>query len=255
MTVRRIAALLGLVIVSSPAWAGDGVLEINQACVAAGCFVGDGAGFPVTITASGSYRLTSNLVVPDANTSGIQFAVGGVSLDLGGFAIQGPTQCTGEPVTSCTPIGSGVGVSGEQRAHIHDGRVEGMGNIGIAAGGDARVWDVSVSNNGGIGINLSRGDSVRNSTVTFNGSSGIVGASGGGFGEVAGCTVRGNKLAGTQLTSGLVVDSRFQNNGTLGIGGSPAYKGNVVTGNTTPGVPSGDAIGCNAIDGTAVCPP
>ncbi|MDG2051443.1 MAG: hypothetical protein P8M78_14920 [Myxococcota bacterium] len=52
----RIALLtLGL---SSPALAVDGVLEINQACaVNTGCFSGDAAGLPVTITAAGSYRM------------------------------------------------------------------------------------------------------------------------------------------------------------------------------------------------------
>ena len=45
-----------------PALAVDGVLEINQACaVNTGCSTGDTAGFPVTISTSGSYRLTSNL--------------------------------------------------------------------------------------------------------------------------------------------------------------------------------------------------
>jgi hypothetical protein len=41
----------------------DGVLEINQACVSVGCFPGDLAGFPVTISSTGSYRLTSSLDV------------------------------------------------------------------------------------------------------------------------------------------------------------------------------------------------
>ncbi len=56
---------------TSPALAVDGVLEINQACADSGCFSGDGAGFPVIISAAGSYRLTSNLVVPNENTDGI----------------------------------------------------------------------------------------------------------------------------------------------------------------------------------------
>jgi hypothetical protein len=57
---------------ASPALAVDGVLEINQACaVNTGCFSGDAAGLPVTITAAGSYRLTGNLTVPDENTDGI----------------------------------------------------------------------------------------------------------------------------------------------------------------------------------------
>ena len=38
-----------------------GVFEIDQRCVAVGCFPGDFAGFPVTISSPGEYRLTSNL--------------------------------------------------------------------------------------------------------------------------------------------------------------------------------------------------
>ena len=55
--------------------AGEGVLEINQACaVNTGCFPGDTALFPVIIQgamAPGSYILTSNLVVPDPNTTAV----------------------------------------------------------------------------------------------------------------------------------------------------------------------------------------
>ena len=70
--MRRLMLLL-LFALATPALASDGVLEINQTCaVQTGCFPGDTAGFPVKITASGSYRLTGNLVVPDAFTSGIQ---------------------------------------------------------------------------------------------------------------------------------------------------------------------------------------
>ena len=41
----------------------DGVFEISQACVEFGCVPGDSAFFPVTISESGSYRLTSNIIV------------------------------------------------------------------------------------------------------------------------------------------------------------------------------------------------
>lgn len=47
---------LGAAALSSiPASASDGVLEINQTCaIQTGCFAGDTAGLPVTISASGS---------------------------------------------------------------------------------------------------------------------------------------------------------------------------------------------------------
>jgi hypothetical protein len=52
-----------LMMLVGPLLAGDGKLEINQSCIAVGCFPGDTAGFPVTITSSGSYLLTGNLEV------------------------------------------------------------------------------------------------------------------------------------------------------------------------------------------------
>lgn len=56
----RIAARLTLIVamLASPAYAVDGVREINQACAAGpGCFSGDTPGFPVEIHFLGSYRL------------------------------------------------------------------------------------------------------------------------------------------------------------------------------------------------------
>ena len=68
--------------------ASDGVLEINQTCaVQTGCFPGDTAGFPVTITEADrrSYRLTSDLVVPLPSNTGIYLHISSATLDLGGF--------------------------------------------------------------------------------------------------------------------------------------------------------------------------
>jgi hypothetical protein len=64
----------------------DGVLEINQTCaVNTGCFAGDTAGFPITINTQGSYVLTSNLDLPDVNTTGIEVTVGIVTIDMNGM--------------------------------------------------------------------------------------------------------------------------------------------------------------------------
>ena len=62
--------------------AGEGVLEINQACAVnpvTGCFSGDAPGFPVTIDGSAgrSYLLTGDLVIPDPDTSGISISASG----------------------------------------------------------------------------------------------------------------------------------------------------------------------------------
>jgi hypothetical protein len=53
--MRRSMLILLLLLFATPALAVDGVLEINQTCaVQTGCFSGDTAGFPVTISASGA---------------------------------------------------------------------------------------------------------------------------------------------------------------------------------------------------------
>ena len=59
LTVTMIAALTCI------GAASDGVIEINQArALQGGVTEGDTPGFPVTISQSGSYRLTGNLTVP-----------------------------------------------------------------------------------------------------------------------------------------------------------------------------------------------
>ncbi len=89
--------------VACVARAGDGRLEINQACVAAGCFAGDTPGFPVETQAKQSYVLTSGLTVPDANTSAVVLNSNS-ALDLNGFTIQGVTTCSASP-TVCSNTG------------------------------------------------------------------------------------------------------------------------------------------------------
>ncbi len=63
---------LAILALAPPAPAADGVVEISQACAAAGCFRADVAGFPVTIDGSAgkSYRLTGDLTdLPDTRES------------------------------------------------------------------------------------------------------------------------------------------------------------------------------------------
>ena len=88
--LARLLLICGLV-VPGAARAVDGVVEISQASVAAG------GGFPLLISAEGSYVLTSNLVVTDPNLDAIQISSDYVTLDLNGFHISGPVTCSGPP--------------------------------------------------------------------------------------------------------------------------------------------------------------
>jgi hypothetical protein len=106
------------------AFAVDGVVLINQSTVMAA------GGFPYQSTQPGSYKLSGNLTVPDANTSAIVVAADYVAIDLNGFSIIGPTVCVGIPVTSCSPTGSGIGIEGGS----HRGITVVNGNVQALAG-------------------------------------------------------------------------------------------------------------------------
>lgn len=149
-----------------------GPREINQDCATAGgCFAGDSAGFPVTITEAGSYRLTSNLDVtveatPEDVTAIQVVDVSGVTIDLDGFAILGPTRCRDLGVSQpCAPTGSGDGIRGTcsstpcdfpENFTVFNGTVRGMGRAGIDCS-HCTVHSVHVRENGNAGIDVFRG--------------------------------------------------------------------------------------------------
>ena len=244
------ALLLGL---SSPALAGDGVIEINQAkALAGGVTSGDTEGFPVTISESGSYRLTGNLTVPDENTNAIDVSADDVTVDLNGFAIVGPTVCTGTPVTSCSPTGTGRGIEfvfPSGNTSVLNGTVRGMGNSGVVIGNGGRVERVrAVSNglhgilffaavhplgiavgnwaigNGDSGIRANFGGIVTDNVATLNGNIGISALNG----TVTGNAASSNGSTGIDASLSTVTGNTANSNGSSGI----FVKGGTVTGNT-----------------------
>jgi len=81
---RNLIFRMGLVIGLAPVcgFAVDGQVLINQSTVMSA------GGFPYIISQPGSYKLTSNLIVPNF-VSGIQISASNVTLDLNGFTISG----------------------------------------------------------------------------------------------------------------------------------------------------------------------
>jgi len=240
--LRELAPLaLSLVLVAGVAHASDGRLEINQSCVATGCFPGDAVGFPVETQAATSYVLTSNLVVPTAATNAITLAAQ-ATLDLNGFSISGVTSCTGTPVTSCTPTaaqGQGMGVYAESRATIRNGTIRKVAGFGIAGGGGLHIDSVLIEEAGGDGIYLNyssdgpEGHLIQNCRIVRNGGSGIFnsGGSGGVGALITGNVILGNKNAGYSGFRALLTNNTFARNtgpGTSGSGGSP----NAIGGNS-----------------------
>jgi len=252
-TLPAAVAAAAVLVLSLPvsSRAADGVLEISQTCATqTGCFTGDAAGFPVTITAAAparSFRLTSDLQVATADTTAVLIQTPQVQIDLGGFAITGVTTCAGIPTTSCTPTGAGVGISGNDAVSVHNGSIRGMGSDGIRLSWSARIDDVHVWNNGGSGITVGDAAIIRGCHVYSNQGFGIFA---GRESEIMGNHVSGNGSAGIRSFGGVVAGNGVGRNG--GYGGlffdGVAFFANSFTGNGDGSVAGGSATGGNVCD-------
>jgi hypothetical protein len=203
-----------------------------------GATPGDGPGFPVTLSTSGSFRLSGDLdlrvlgLPASANTDAIQItSTATVTIDLNGFSILGPTSCFAPP---CTDSGSGYGVRVPQSGGlitVKNGVIHGMGANGIVGEfSTLRIEDVSVEHCGFDGIRLSLG-SVRGAIASQNGDEGIeagaalvtasaffanlgYGIQAGSGSLVENCVVRGGDGPAVLLAGGSLADSAlFVNTG------------------------------------------
>lgn len=256
--------LIALLIFPLSVFAVDGVVEINQLCASGpGCFDGDSPGFPVEITQTGSYRMTSNLDVSglpdpeDITAVTLDINAVNVTLDLNGFRIIGPVSCADSPVASCTPSGgSGHGIhiaitNINSVTTIKNGVIRGMGMNGILASGNADISNVHSITNGGAGFFMTSLSRLSDVYSLRNGAEGIVG---GIF--IANAVVRGNATTGiTPLSDGKVKDSRVTFNGDDGVDcGSCSLIENIIASNEGVGVNySGRPVaGGNQIDGNTL---
>ena len=170
---KRFITILMLV-ASFNAFSIEGAFEINQACVATGCFPGDTAGLPVTISNEGSYVLTSNIEILNGLDNGIQISVENVSVDMNGFMIRGTNSCPGNGVIGgCTFDGGGNGIAVTTTTigniSIKNGFISGMGNAGIILGINSKVENITLDNNYLVGISVSQGSLISDCISTFNG--------------------------------------------------------------------------------------
>jgi len=278
---RSVALWLPLVLAAhTSAHASDGVVEINQTCaVQTGCFSGDSAGFPVTVDGSAghSYRLSSDLVVPNENTDGIVVSTDDISIDLAGFEIRGPVVCVGSAIVTCTP-GSGTG-SGVERTSsnisgtsVRDGSIRGMGSNGVLLGVQANVRNLRVRSNrlvgiqagissivsgssaylnGTVGINAGAGSGVSASNAYLNGGDGIV-ADGS---TVSGCNSVSNRGDGISAGGSFLQGNAVSVNSGFGLnlGAGTGYRDNVIGFNTIGSVTGGINLGSN-VCGSGTCP-
>ena len=201
-----------LVSALAPAFAEEGAIELNHTCATTtGCLPGDAPGYPIRLGGPGSYVLTSDLDLPDENTTGILIAWSSVSIDLAGFAIRAPGIA-----------GTGIGIdtlgNADTRARVFGGSIVGVGDAGLVLQRFAFVSDVHVRNVGGDGIHCSNHSIVRNSRVDDAGADGINMAAGGLVidSESYGAGSEGIRTVGNSL----VADSTISGATERGIAGN-----------------------------------
>jgi hypothetical protein len=178
------------------------VVRINQLrALHGGVTPGDGPGFPVTISRSGSYELTSNLKLPTTTgTVGIEITTENVEIDLNGFSIIGPRVCPDAEEMYCPPHdedASYVLIAGGRNVTIKNGTLRGSLGAAIQTGAQARIEHVNVMWNAMIAIvACGKGSTLKDSLVAQNGQ---------GVFMDADCLVTGNRIrrnifAGLQMT-------------------------------------------------------
>ncbi len=257
--IRFVAAAGFVLVACGSAWAGakGGPVLIDQSnALRGGVTSGDLPGFPVSINVPGSYRLNSNLDVRALATPQdvdvIEINIQNVDLDLAGFSILGPVDCTGTgPTLNCMPAGFGTGIRGIDPgdAHVHNGTVQGMGSHGVHIAGT--VENVRVLENAGNGISVVENavecQAVRNDGVGISTNANSI---------VQGSRSSGNGGVGINTgTSSAIVENFASGNGAAGMvmGAGSGFTRNVVNGNvgTTSG---GLETGINMCDGAPGCP-
>jgi hypothetical protein len=174
--------------------------------------------FPITISQSGSYVLTSNLSVTDPNVNAIEITVNDVTLDLNGHTIQGPNTGTG--------YGSGIYALDRYSITIKNGRIWGFGQNGIyldftddpsKKGAGHIIKEIQALNNRGDGM-LAPVAIITNCTANNNGTTGnsVAGITGINS-TIVNCTASNNRCNGINAVSSTVVNCTANYNQDYGI--------------------------------------
>ncbi len=221
MKTRHILATLAL-FACQPTWAAEGRIELNQTCaVSLGCMSGDTAGFPITISESGSYVLSSNLTTTSTSVHVIEVTADNVDIDLNGFSIVGPASCSGNG-PNCTGTGSAASDGIKHSAsglQIHDGIITGMARYGIAGANNVLIDKMIIRGNGSSGISATFAI-VTDSVIKENGGYGFIGQ-----GKMANCIVMDN---GNYGAAGLLSYINISNNYFISNAGSDATNPNTL---------------------------
>jgi parallel beta-helix repeat protein len=177
---------------------------------------------PYTISESGSYRLTQNLIHTDESTNAIEVNADNVTIDLGGYSIIGPTTVHNE---TC----SGIYMDGRKNVEIRNGTITNFPNNGISGldtgviseASGHRVIDIRVRLIGAHGIILSGSNhTVRDCTVTQTQISieqGFGAITCGQMSTVIGNVVSENNIVGIRTGGGCMIRDNTLANCTFGI--------------------------------------
>lgn len=268
MMRKATGGIVGLLLALAPcaADAMDGVIEINQASAAAGGVTpGDTPGFPVTISRSGSYRLTSSLTTNVRSLSLVSITADFVTLDLGGFTV---SHCPSGGLCSVGTANAIDAPSDVDDVTVRNGNLQnGAGHCINLQGDRARVEDVRVRDCVEIGVVLGSEASIDGVTASGNGDLGLAI---GGFGHIRNSTSHGNGDFGIGVSTGSLVESSVISR-NLGGGLRPwsggaetepiGYRGCVIesNGETEAQIRASDqlyfrSLGSNLCGSDAICP-
>ena len=271
-----LSLLLLMPVLAGTVFAGEGRVEISQADIAGGSYM---------IDESGSYVLTENLVVTNVATTCIFVDADNVSIDLNGFAIQGPGTNSGSGIMQMfVPTlrnglsvrnGSLTGWSQPGQAAIYaPGRNNRFRNLSVTESslglyvGNGQLISSCTASGNYMGISAGEGSiisdcvSFQNEVFGISVGGGTVArcsASGNGFGislsqgsVMTDCTVSGNSSNGIEVVDGGVVANCISaNNGDAGImvEDSSLVSGCTVAWNGDDGIYAGNdvsVLGCSA---------
>ena len=262
---KSIIILATMVLAQVSAYAVDGQVLINQSTLNA-------SGGTYTITSPGSYKLSGNLQQKDKDTHVIVIGSDNVTIDLNGFSITGPADCSSGFPCKNRGIGVGIGTLPDRsNLTIRNGTIQGVGNDAIDLRGDSILIEyMNLRGNGGDGMDgiyVSRatpGNShaiLRNNIIQMNGGDAIFTDSG----QVTDNVITGNFGSGVTvwcvwspiLPINSVARNTVDRNGGLGLAlyGSTSYIGNALAANNAGGVQvqGGYNLGQNLCGGAA-CP-
>jgi hypothetical protein len=221
----RTNALLGSMVlmslVTARAYAVDGVVLIDQAKVLAA------GGFPYHITQSGSYRLSSNLLV-DSATDAVDVSANNVTIDLNGFSII-------QTATTSPPGKLAINGSTANAVTIRNGFIANW-DYSISLASNCTVQNTTITSTN-IGLQCFRYSAINANLVIANPSPGAIEHGQIGISASSGSVISGNTVSGFTTYGIETVETPSVN--------SP---GALITGNAVSG-PGGGAIGI-----LAACP-